>query len=270
MSVMLIIAFMLEANQGGERLAKSMVKLFKVYLQRTSKKKHTLTFFASGWLFYEAQLLIKFVQVLESEGRSTDEIEINLIDPAYKSIEEREPTPRDISRRQSIEQFWTIAKRLTSSVKKKHVSTSVESYHKRIKSGVCAPTDIILAFDFGEVLTLKIACSLGLAYLKKLCTAEEFAIFCFPHPQSDAHIQLLRNEPAIDEQEVEIKELYAELSAIDLTDPESVWPVEKNDSYYDITVRNQVSIGVEHPFPNSKETALTVAGFLAFSFLVSR
>ena len=94
------------------------VKLFKVYLQRTSKKKHTLTFFASGWLFYEAQLLIKFVQVLESEGRSTDEIEINLIDPAYKSIEEREPTPRDISRRQSIEQFWTIAKRLTSSVKK--------------------------------------------------------------------------------------------------------------------------------------------------------
>ena len=128
---------------------------------------------------------------------------------------------------------------------------------------------------FWEVLTLKIACSLGLAYLKKLCTAEEFAIFCFPHPQSDAHIQLLRNEPAIDEQEVEIKELYAELSAIDLTDPESVWPVEKNDSYYDITVRNQVSIGVEHPFPKirretRKRQLLTVAGFLAFSFLVSR
>ena len=140
-----------------------------------------------------------------------------MIDPAYKSIEEREPTPRDISRRQSIEQFWTIAKRLTSSVKSTYQPV-LKAIIRVFKSGVCAPTDIILAFDFGEVLTLKIACSLGLAYLKKLCTAEEFGYFLLsPHPQSDAHIQLLRNEPAIDEQEVEIKELYAELSAIDLT-----------------------------------------------------
>ena len=250
------------------------VKLFRAYLERTEKKKHVLTFFACGSLYYEVQLLIKFAQELKRQKRMSDEVEVNLVDTTYDDTIQGCAAPGE-SFLGNINQFFKFAEHLLPGFKKLHVCSKVEGYENRIKKGECLPTDVLLAFDFGEISKLRIQCYLGLTYLKKFCTSAQFYVFCFPHPVSEAHIQIIENGTLNQEEEIKIKELYKELLAVDLDDPQGTWPKEKQQQYHKMTVASQPLVAAEYPFlrerrKSRKRQMLTVAGFFVFSSFLLR
>ena len=59
---------------------------FAAYLKRFSQPKtHVLSSFASGGLFQDLRLILRFAEQLKLAGRIEEEVELNLIDKTYGS-----------------------------------------------------------------------------------------------------------------------------------------------------------------------------------------